>query len=140
MNHRLDSAFLALRFGLGLTAFLAGLDKFFNLLTDWTQYLPSFATNLVPLRPEVLMEVAGVIEMIAGIALLAGVTRLGGYVVSAWLLLIAVTLIAGGHFFDVAVRDVIMSIAAFTLARLSEARAEARVEAPDVARAARRAA
>lgn len=82
MNNRLDSAFWALRIGLGLTAFLAGLDKYFNLLTDWTQYVAPFVTHLVPVSAQTLMAVAGVIELIAGIALLAGITRLGGYVVT----------------------------------------------------------
>lgn len=122
MDHRINQAFWVLRIGLGAAAFLAGLDKFFNLLADWPKYLSPLATNLVPLSPETLMRVAGVIEMIAGLALLAGLTRLGGYVVMAWLLAIAVNLVTTGHYFDVAVRDVEMALAAFTLARLSEVR------------------
>lgn len=120
MNAKIHSIVWTLRIAFGLTAFLAGLDKFFNLLTNWEQYTSPMLLKLVPLSAGALMRTAGVIEMIAGIALLAGLTRLGGYVVAAWLTLIALTLIAGGHFFDVAVRDLVMAVGAFTLARMSE--------------------
>jgi uncharacterized membrane protein YphA (DoxX/SURF4 family) len=130
MDSRLNSAFWSLRIGLGLAAFLAGLDKFFNLLADWGSYLAPSLARLLPVSTPAAMHLAGVIEMIAGLALLAGITRLGGYVVMAWLLLIALTLLAGGHYFDVAVRDVEMAIAAFTLAKLSEVRAVATAGAP----------
>jgi uncharacterized membrane protein YkgB len=70
------------------------------------------------------MRVAGVIEIIVGLAVLAGVTRLGGYVVAAWLTLIALSLLTTGQFFDVAVRDLVMACGAFALARLSEVRQE----------------
>lgn len=123
MHDHLAAPFWALRIGLGLGAFLAGLDKFFNLLTDWGMYLSPLATKIVPVSPATFMHVVGVIEMIAGLALLAGITRLGGYVVAAWLIGIAVNLVTTGLFYDLAVRDVEIAIAAFTLARLSEARA-----------------
>ena len=72
------------------------------------------------------MGIVGVIELAVGVAILAGWTRLGGYVASIWLLGVAANLVAAG-FYDVAVRDVIMSFAAFTLAGLAEARQEAPV-------------
>ena len=124
MDSRLNSAFWTLRIAFGLTAFLAGLDKFLNLLTNWEQYASPLVLNLVPLSAGTLMRVAGIIEIIAGVAILAGLTRLGGYVVAGWLTLIALTLLTTGQFFDVAVRDLVMACGAFTLARLSEARAE----------------
>ena len=67
------------------------------------------------------MHVVGVIEMVVGAVILAGYTRLGGYVAAIWLVGIAVNLVTTGRFFDIAVRDVAMAIAAFTLARLTEA-------------------
>jgi uncharacterized membrane protein YphA (DoxX/SURF4 family) len=106
----------------GLAAFLAGLDKFFNLLTDWRAYLSPLATRIFPVSNGALLHIVGIIEMAAGLALLAGITRLGGYVVMAWLIAIAVNLLTTGKFYDVAVRDVEMAIAAYTLARLSEVR------------------
>ena len=129
MDHRIDQTFWVLRIGLGAAAFLAGLDKFFNLLADWPKYLSPLVTQVVPLSAQTFMQVAGVIEMIAGLAILAGLTRLGGYVVMGWLIAIAISLVTTGAYFDVAVRDVLMALAAFTLARLSEVRASAAVPA-----------
>jgi uncharacterized membrane protein YphA (DoxX/SURF4 family) len=125
MDTRLNSAFWTLRIAFGLTAFLAGLDKFLNLLTNWEQYVSPLVLRVVPLSAGALMRVAGVIEIAAGIAVLAGLTRLGGYVVAAWLALIALTLVTGGRYFDVAVRDLVMACGAFVLARLSEVRGRA---------------
>ncbi len=122
MDTRINSVFWTLRIAFGLTAFLAGFDKFFNLLTNWVQYLNPMLLNVVPFSASTMMQIVGVIEMIAGIVVLAGYTRLGGYVITAWLTLIALTLITSGRFFDVAVRDLVMAASAFSLARISEAR------------------
>ncbi|HEU5163647.1 MAG TPA: hypothetical protein VFV54_10910 [Thermoanaerobaculia bacterium] len=122
MNQQLTSPFWALRIGIGVAAFLAGLDKFFNILANWESYLSPLVAQWIPVTPAAFMRAAGVIEMLAGAAVLAGLTRLGGYVVAAWLLAIAASLVTTGQFFDVAVRDVIMAIAAFTMARMSEVR------------------
>jgi uncharacterized membrane protein YphA (DoxX/SURF4 family) len=125
MNTHLELPFRALRFGLGGAAFLAGLDKFFNILANWEAYLSPLATAVIPLPPATLMRAVGVIEMVAGVIVLAGLTRLGGYVIAAWLILVAASLVTTGAYFDVAVRDVLLAIAAFTLARLSEVREHA---------------
>jgi uncharacterized membrane protein YphA (DoxX/SURF4 family) len=122
MHSSLNAPFWALRIGLGLGAFLAGLDKFFNILAQWDMYLSPLATKVVPVSAGTFMRGVGVIEMLAGLALLAGITRLGGYVVAVWLILIALNLVTTGLFYDLAVRDVEIAIAAFTLARLSEVR------------------
>ncbi len=121
MDTRLDSSWTALRFGIGLTATLAGLDKFFNVLADWSAYVSPLAAQLLPVSTATFMGIVGVIELAVGIAILTGWTRIGAYVASAWLLGVAVNLLLAG-FLDVAVRDVVMAIAAFTLARLAEVR------------------
>ena len=124
MDRRLDAPWIALRYGIGLTAAVAGLDKFFNLLTDWGTYVSPTAAQLLPVSVPTFMGVVGIIELAVGAAILTGFTRLGAYVASAWLLGIAANLALGG-FFDIAVRDVVMALAAFTLARLAEVRAGA---------------
>jgi uncharacterized membrane protein YphA (DoxX/SURF4 family) len=121
LDNKLHSSWWALRIGIGLAAFLAGLDKFFNILVNWTMYLSPFTQHVLPIDGNLFMRLVGVIEMIVGLAILTRWTRLGAYVASAWLLLIAVNLVIGG-FFDVGVRDIEMSIAAFVLARMTEAR------------------
>jgi uncharacterized membrane protein YphA (DoxX/SURF4 family) len=118
---RLITPWWTLRVGLGAAAFLAGLDKFFNLLADWPGYLSPVAAQLLPISPASFMHVVGIVEMAVGAAILAGLTQIGGYVAAAWLSCIAVNLVTTGRYFDVAVRDVVMAIAAFSLARLTEA-------------------
>lgn len=121
MTDRLTTPWWALRVALGAAAFLAGLDKFFNLLANWPAYLSPLAAGLLPMSPSSFMHLVGIVEMAVGAVILTGYTRLGGYVAAAWLAGIAVNLVATGQYFDIAVRDVAMAIAAFTLARLTEA-------------------
>ncbi len=119
LDKRLGSARVALKLGFGLGPFLAGLDKFFNLLTDWPHYVSPAAAAVLPISPQAFMYVVGVIEMAVGLAVLTRWTRLGSYVAMAWLVCIALNLVAAG-LFDIAVRDLEMAIAAYTLARLTE--------------------
>jgi uncharacterized membrane protein YphA (DoxX/SURF4 family) len=106
----------------------AGVDKFLHLLADWEVYLSPLARDLVPMSPLAFMRVVGIVEIAAGVLVLFA-PRIGAYVVAAWLASIAVNLVTIGGFLDVAVRDVVMAISAFCLARLSEARA--RVRSPE---------
>jgi hypothetical protein len=119
LDNKLNSSWWALRVGIGLAAFLAGADKFFNLLTDWGMYLSPVAEKLLPVSGTTFMHVAGVVEMAVGLAILTRWTRIGAYVASVWLVLIAVNLLTSGGFFDIAVRDVEIAIAAFVLAQLT---------------------
>ena len=121
-DDKLNTAWWALRIGLGAAAFLAGLDKFFNLLTDWVMYLNPVAARVLPISGASLMHRVGVVEMIVGLMILTRWTRIGSYIACVWLALIALNLVSAGMFFDVAVRDLEMAIAAYTLARLTEAR------------------
>ena len=121
----LDQAWWVLRIGLGVGPFLAGLDKYFNLLTNWTAYISPLVLKILPFSGQTFMHIVGVIEMIAGLAILTKWTRLGAYVASAWLIAIAINLVSMGTFFDIAVRDVEMALAAFVLARITEVRSDA---------------
>ena len=125
----LESAWWALRIGLGLGAFLAGVDKFFDILTNWEMYLSPVAEKVLPVSPAAFMRVVGVVEIAVGLVILAGLVRLGAYVMGAWLLAIALNLVTSGSFYDLAVRDVEIAIAAYTLARLTEAREAGRASA-----------
>jgi hypothetical protein len=122
-----------MRIAVGLMATLAGLDKFFNILADWGSYVSPAAAQLLPFSTDLLMGIVGVVEIAVGIGILTAIPVLGAYVASAWLLLVAVNLVIAGHL-DVAVRDVVLSIAAFTLARLIQVRGESEVRetAPDL--------
>ena len=137
LNRGVESAWWALRIGLGSIAFLAGLDKFFNILTDWSVYVSPLAEGLLPVTVPVFLGLVGVIEMLVGMAVLTNWTRLGSYVAMLWLLAISLNLVLTGRFFDVAVRDVAMAIAAYTLARLTEARQPAEAVGTSLAEALR---
>jgi hypothetical protein len=128
MDTRLSLPFRALRLALGLMATLAGLDKFFNILADWGGYVSPMAAAMLPFSVGTFMAIVGIIEITVGVTILAFSPRIGAYVASIWLLVVGVNLATGGHF-DVAVRDVVMAIAAFALARASEITASADVAA-----------
>ncbi len=108
-----------LKLTFGLVPIIAGADKFTNLLTDWPQYLNPSLASILPFSPHVFMMIVGVIEIAAGIIVLVK-THIGAYIVSAWLVLIALTLLASGKFLDVAVRDLVMATGAYSLARITQ--------------------
>lgn len=111
-------AFLILRTGFTVAPIVAGLDKFFNLLVNWEQYLPGFVNNLTGGHGRQLMLAVGVIEILAGLGV-AFKPRIFAYVVAAWLLLIVANLLLIPAYFDVALRDFGLSLGALALARLS---------------------
>ena len=112
-------AYLILRTGFTVAPIVAGLDKFFNLLVNWEQYLPGFVKNLTGGHAHELMLAVGAIEILAGLGV-AFKPRLFAYVVSAWLLLIVINLLMIPGYFDVALRDFGLSLGALALARLSQ--------------------
>lgn len=113
-------AFLVLRTAFTVAPIVFGLDKFTNLLVDWTGYLaPAFA-GLSPLSPQGSMYVVGVIEIVAGL-LVALHPRLGGLVVALWLAGIILNLLLIPGFYDVALRDFGLLLAAVALQRLAVA-------------------
>ena len=111
-------AYRILQFGFVVAPIVAGLDKFFNLLTDWTQYLPQVVTNVLGGNAHSLMLAVGVIEVIAGIGV-ALKPRIFSYVVAAWLGVIIVNLLLIPGYFDIALRDFGLLLGALALGRLS---------------------
>jgi len=122
MNAQLNQAWWVLRIGLGLGPFLAGADKFFNILTNWEMYLNPLVPRLLHIQGVTFMHMVGVIEMIAGILVLTRFTRYAAYIVMLWLIGIAINLVSQGAFLDIAVRDIEIALGAFALAKLSEVR------------------
>jgi uncharacterized membrane protein YphA (DoxX/SURF4 family) len=116
-NEKLNHVYTLMRFTYGLVPIVAGLDKFTNLLVDWKQYLSPIVANIIPATT--FMPIVGIIEIIAGIIVLTK-PRLGAYIVSAWLFAIALNILTTGNYFDIAVRDIVMSIGAFSFAKIAE--------------------
>jgi len=118
-NDTVRSVQSILRFTFGLVPIVAGLDKFTVILTDWDMYLHPGIASMLPLSVHTFMQIVGVIEIVAGVLVLIR-PAIGGYVVMAWLICIALQLLASRKYLDVAVRDLVMSIGAMSLARLSK--------------------
>lgn len=97
---------------------VAGLDKFFNLLVNWEQYLPPLVNKMIGGHGHELMLAVGVIEIVAGLGV-ALKPKIFAYVVSVWLLLIVVNLLMIPGYYDVALRDFGLALGALALARLS---------------------
>ena len=126
MDPRLQAPAQAMPIAIGLMATLAGIDKFFNILVDWGSYVSPLAAQLLPFSTDMFMWIVGVVEFAVGISILTALPVIGSYVASAWLLLVAANLTLAGYF-DIAVRDVVLSIGAFSLARLIQVRDQADV-------------
>jgi hypothetical protein len=112
------SVWMLMRVTYGIVPIVAGLDKFTDVLTNWDGYLNPSLANMLPMDTHSFMLIVGVIEIIAGLLVFIR-PAFGGYLVMVWLVLIALTLLAWGHYLDVAVRDLVMAIGAFSMARLA---------------------
>jgi hypothetical protein len=123
-DQRLNLSWWALKIGLGVGPIVTGIDKYFNKLTDWTMYLSPLATKVVPVSAATFMHLVGMVEITAGLVVLSHWTKLGSQIVALWLLGIAVNLLTTGMFYDLAMRDVEIAIAAFVLSQLSAVRAQ----------------
>lgn len=121
-NKQVNVSWWALRIALGVMPILAGLDKYFNRLTEWGMYLSAYATKVVPVSTPTFMHIVGIVEIIAGLIVLSRWTKIGSYIVMAWLICIAINLLTTGMFYDIAVRDLELAVGAFVLAQLSTAR------------------
>ena len=111
-------AFLTLRVGFTVLPIVMGIDKFFNNLVDWEQYLAHWIATISPFTATGTMHVVGIIEIAAGV-LVALKPRYFAYVVAAWLGGIILDLLTHSGYYDVALRDFGLLLAALTLARLA---------------------
>ena len=112
-------AYRILQFGFIVAPILAGLDKFFHLLVNWDQYLPGVVASISPISAHTLMLIVGVVEIVAGIGV-ALKPRIFAYIVAAWLAVIIINLLLIPGYFDIALRDFGLLLAALALARLSQ--------------------
>jgi uncharacterized membrane protein YphA (DoxX/SURF4 family) len=134
-DSRLTSPYWALRTTFVLVPLLAGLDKFTNLLTNWPHYLSHTFARAIPLPAPTFMHLVGIVEVVAALLVLwKSTARIGAYVVTAWLICIAVNLVSAGMF-DIAVRDLAMAVGAYTLGQMEGVRAGRPAGIPVQARA-----
>lgn len=111
-------AFWMLRVGFTVLPLVMGLDKFFNVLTEWPHYLASWYNAILPGSAQTGMYIIGVVEIAAAV-LVALKPRYAAYIVAAWLAGIILDLVTLSGFYDVALRDFGLLVAALALARLA---------------------
>jgi len=121
MSDKMTTAWWSLRIAFFLGFLLVGLDKFFHRLANWDQYLSPMAQRAMGSHSHQFMWAAGALEVIIAVLVITSWTRLGAYLASLWLLVNAVNLVATGQYFDIALRDLGLCLAAFGLAKLTEA-------------------
>jgi len=121
-----DQAFLILRSAFTVAPILFGLDKYFNFMVHWPIYLAPWLNRIVPGTAQEFMYVVGVIEIVAGLVV-AFWPEFGGYLVAAWLGGIVINLLTANpaQFYDIALRDFGLMLAALALARLAAGRRRA---------------
>jgi len=112
-------AFRILQVAFVVAPILAGFDKFFYLMTNWSIYLSPMALKVIDGHDRAFFAIVGVVEIIAGLGVLFK-PRLFAYVVSAWLLLIVLNLLMTGHHFDIALRDIGLMLGALALGKLAQ--------------------
>lgn len=111
--------FNLLKFTFVIVPIVAGADKFTNLLTNWSHYIDPNIAEILPFSAGAFMMIVGVIEIVAGLIVLKK-PAIGGKIVALWLVLIALNLLISMNNIDVAVRDLVMAIAAFSMAKMAE--------------------
>jgi hypothetical protein len=120
LSNPVGQAFWALRAIFTIAPILFGLDKFFNLLVPWEQYLAPWVPDLLNISPQTFMYGVGIIEITVGV-LVAFWPEVFAYVVTLWLWGIIVNLLTVPGYYDIALRDFGLSIGALSLARLAHA-------------------
>jgi len=111
-------AFVLLRIAFTVAPILFGLDKFFNVMVDWEQYLAPWINDIVPGSASTAMHLVGAVEIVAGV-LVALKPRYGAYIVAAWLGGIIIDLLTYSGYYDIALRDFGLMLGALALARLA---------------------
>ena len=111
-------AYALMRVAFTVAPIAFGLDKFFNVMVHWPNYLAPWINNIMPGTGQQFMYVVGAIEIVAGVCV-AVKPRYGAYVVAAWLAGIIINLLTYSRFYDIALRDFGLMLGALTLARLA---------------------
>jgi uncharacterized membrane protein YphA (DoxX/SURF4 family) len=123
MKPKLSEIYWPLRLAYGLVPLLAGLDKYADILANWERYVSPMAASILPMSVETFLHIIGVVEIVVGLAVLLGWTRFGALIAMAWLVAISLNLLLAG-FLDIAVRDLVIAVGAYTLSMVAAERGE----------------
>ncbi|HTH55558.1 MAG TPA: hypothetical protein VL728_05895 [Cyclobacteriaceae bacterium] len=119
LNQAIAPTFNLLKLTFGIVPIVAGLDKFTNLLTQWDSYISPSIAVMLPVSPSAFMMIVGIVEIAAGVIVLLR-PAIGGLIVAGWLTVVAISLIVGLNHLDVAVRDLVMAVGAFSFAKIAK--------------------
>jgi uncharacterized membrane protein YphA (DoxX/SURF4 family) len=111
-------AFMLLRLGYTVLPLAMGIDKFFNAMVSWPDYLAGWINDIAPGTAQQFMYFVGAVEILAGLLVLLK-PRYAAYIVAGWLAGIVINLFSTGEYWDIAVRDVGLMLGALTLGRLA---------------------
>jgi DoxX-like protein len=111
-------AFALMRLGYTVLPIAMGIDKFFNAMVSWPQYLAGWINDIAPGTAQQFMYFVGAVEILAGLIVLLK-PRCGAYVVAAWLAGIVINLFSTGNWWDIGVRDFGLMLGALALGRLA---------------------
>lgn len=115
------TAYIILRYTFGLMPLIVGVDKFLNLLTYWGGYMSPVVVKLLPVPIHMFMIGVGIFEISIGVLILTKWTKLGAYLLAAYLFGVTINLITFPGLYDIALRDLALVFAALALAKLAEA-------------------
>lgn len=119
-DKRISFCWYLLKITYGLLFVVAGLDKFFNIITTWSKYVSKEVLDIIPLELKTFILIVGIFEIALGLLiLLSKWTKMAAWIASAWLIIIALNLVALKIYYDIAVRDVVMAIGAIVLSILT---------------------
>ena len=118
-NDKAYQAFRILQFAFVVAPILSGLDKFANLLTQWSQYLSPLALKMIHYHSDGFMMFVGVVEIIEGIGVIFK-PNIFAYIISIWLFGIIINLLLTGQYFDIALRDLGLLLGSMALGSLSQ--------------------
>lgn len=104
----------------GLVFIVAGADKFIGFITEWQKYVSPLLLQYLPFTSTQIVYASGVFEIILGLLILSKLTKIGAYLTSAWLFLIAINLFSMYIYLDIVVRDIVMAISAIALGQLTD--------------------
>lgn len=115
-------AFWILRLGFTIAPILAGVDKFFNFMVEWEEYLWPAVADALPGSAQEIMWVIGGVEILAGLIVLFA-PLIGGALVTIWLAAVTTNLVimgfTEGEYLDIALRDLGLMLGALSLTVLA---------------------
>lgn len=120
ISQRLDATWMMLKFSYGALFLIAGADKFFNWVTNWSQYLNPSIFNMLPMTIDQIFMIVAAIELTLSALILTKFTRMGAYLAAGWFGLIIINLVTMGKFYDIAARDAMLAVGAIALANLTD--------------------